>query len=344
MAPKRRAIPLFLALALCFSCLFSCAEKGVLSYGSQSLSSDLFTYALTLNKTKTLATLLGSSQNLEDDPAIWTTDLGDGTTYADTVLDNTLSTMKMTLFYCTYAEEQGITLSAEEEQSVKESVEEIVSSFSSRKAFDEYMQTYGFDYDLIYRYYELDTLSQAGMRAYFQHPLTSLTEADVKAYYTEHYVTLLYLYVNETDMTLSNGKTVPLSEEQKAERSTYFEDAKAAVDAGGALGDWLEKSDDSTFSDKEKKTLLKSNVTPSALSAFVEEMDEGQTVVFSGEKGRYLVQKFETDEDFFEEYYEALLLSVISEREAVLLEEKKDDFVLNSSYFDHVNVADLAIF
>lgn len=343
MSLKTRILSLFLALALSLPPLVSCSGRAVLSCGSQSMDERLFSYALTLNKTKSLATIKGSSQNLVDDEAIWTTDLGDGTTYADMVLESTVKTLKMTLFYADYALQNDVTLSADEKAAVDENLKTILASFEDRAAFDSYMASYGFDYDLLHRYYTLDALSQAGMRAYYAHPLTSLTSADVKDYYKEHYATYIYFFVNETDTLLSNGKRVPLSEEDRAEKAALFEKVQKDVKSEEDFKRWLDKSDDNVFADQKAVTTLLSSA-PQGLVRDLKEADEDSLFVAEGEKGRYLVYKAELSEDYFNENSQGLLLTLISEREDVLLEEQEDLFFKDEAFLKTVNVATLKIF
>ncbi|MBQ2252534.1 MAG: hypothetical protein II328_00970 [Clostridia bacterium] len=343
MSLKTRILSLFLALALSLPPLVSCSGRAVLSCGSESLDERLFSYALTLNKTKTLATLRGSSQNLVDDEAIWTTDLGDGTTYADMVLESTLKTLKMTLFYADYAQQNDVTLSADEKAAVDENLNTILKSFENRAAFDSYMGSYGFDYDLLHRYYTLDALSQAGMRAYYAHPLTSLTSADVKAYYEEHYATYIYFYVNETDVLLQNGKRVPLTDEDKKEKAALFEQVQKDVQTEEDFKKWLDRSDENVFSEKKAETTLFSDV-PQAFAKELKEAEEESLFVAQGEKGRYLVYKAELSEDYFSKHSQAFLLTLISEREDVFLTEQKDLFYKDDEFFATVNVATLKIF
>ncbi len=343
MALKTRSLCLFLALLLGVLPLCACAQNTVLSYRGVTLDERLFSYALTLTKTKMLSTLTGTTQNLTDDPSIWTTDLGDGETYADVALENTLKTMKMTLFYAAYAKEEDLVLGKEEKESAKENVENIVSSFGSRDAFDSYMSGYGFDYDLILSYYELDALSQLGMRSYYNHPLTSLTQADVQTYYEENYVTAVYLYVNETDVTLQNGKTVPLDEAEKKERTAFFEAAKKGIESGKPFSDYLEKSDAFSHEEGEADTFLLSSVSPIALQTALKEATENELFEVKAAKGRYLVRKEALSESFLEKNSDALLLKLISDREDALL-ESEDGFVLNEAYFASLDIANLAVF
>ncbi len=345
MALKTRVLCLLTALFLLAGALTSCSGKTVLSYGSQKLDERLFRYALTLNKTKTLSNITGTSQGLTDDPSVWTTPLADGSTYGQLVLNETLDMLKMTLFYCDYAKKNGISLSETEKAEALANVQKVVSSFPSRAEFDRYMKTYGFDYDLLCRYYELDALSQAGMRAYYNHPLTSLTKADVRAYYEENYVRAVYLYVNETETTLPNGKTVLLSEEEKATRTAFFDEAEEAIRGGKPFSDYMKESDTvSSFADGKLRTFLSSSVMPEELkTAFVSSpLDE--ISVYQGEKGRYLIQRVTLDEEYFEENTNAMTLVLISEREAVILQEQKDSFLLDQAYFDSVDLTTLAIF
>lgn len=346
MALKTRVLSLFAALFLLASSLCSCAGKTVLSFGNQTLSERLFSYALTLNKTKMLSEILGSNQNMTDDPAIWTTALDEsGETYGDLLINRTLDTLKMTLFYCDYAKKNGITLSAEDEKSALANVNKVVSSFPSRKDFDTYMKKYGFDYELLCRYYTLDALSQAGMRAYYQNPKTSLTKADVRAYYEKEYLRAIYLFVNETDTTLANGKTVNLTEAEIAERKAFFDKAHDAILNGASFADYLKDSDTSSaFEAGQARTFLASKATPEELKKALLDAPVGTLSTHQGQKGRYLILREELDDAFFEENYEAMTLVLIAERETVILQENEASFVKNQAYFSSVDVANLAIF
>ena len=207
------------------------------------------------------------------------------------------------------------------------------------------MKKYGFDYDLLCRYYEMDSLSQAGMRAYYNNPLTSLTKADVKAYYEENYVRGIYLYVNETETTLPNGKTVALTEEEKAERTAFFNEAEEAVRGGAEFADYMKQSDTaSSFSDGNMRTFARSSISPEELKTAFSLAPMDELFVYQGTKGRYLVHRTQPDEDYFNENTDSMTLMLISEREEVILEEQASSFRFDPSYFDSFDVANLAIF
>ena len=340
----RFAALLLAVLTVAFS-LASCAAPGVLSYGETAADARLFTYALTLTKTQTLAALSGSSTELEDSPELWKTDTGSGKTYGDLVLEKTLSTFEMTLFYANWAKENGVTPDEELKANTRETISKILSTFSSRKEFDRYMGTYGFDYDLICRYYELDALSTAGMRAYYQYPATSLTQADVKAYYRENFVTCLYLAVNEKNQTLANGKTVPLTEDEKAERTAFFEKAAEDVKAGGDLAGWVKRNGQSEFGEEPAAaTYQLSSVSPAELREALTEMDEEEVRAVETPGARYLVKRFKPDENYFEENTDALFSAVVSLREKEILQEHGGEFVKNETFFSELDISSLPIF
>ncbi|MBR6530401.1 MAG: hypothetical protein IKT43_03200 [Clostridia bacterium] len=344
MALKTRVTALVFALFFLALTLVSCAGTPVISCGKQSYDARLFSFALTLSKTQTLAKIQGTSQNLQDDASIWTTDLGDGSTYADLVLSSCLNTVKMTLFYANYATERGAELSKEEEAAAMQNVTAILNTFSTRQEFDSYMAKYGFDYDLIRRYYLLDMLSQKGMRLFYNSTDTSLTNDDVRAYYEENYVSAIFFYVNETDVLLSNGKTVPLTDEEKAEKAAFFDKAHKQISEGGSFADFMKDSDGGQFEDGKVQTFLLSSVSPEGLRDKLSSMQEDSLSVYQGEKGRYLIYKAALSEEFYEENSGTMTLSVISLREEEILSEKTHLFTQDDTYFNSIDVANLAIF
>lgn len=344
MPNRHRLLALFLCLCLVCGALSSCAGGGVLSYGSQSLDERFFTYLLTMNKTQTLAALYGTTSSLTDNAEIWSSEAREGVTYGEAVVEETLNTLKMTLFYCDYAEKNGLSLSAEERAAAEKSLQSVVSSFESRAAFDAYMKPYGFDYDLLRRYYELDALSSVGMRAYYQYPATALTQADVRSYYADNFVTLLFYYANETDVTLPNGKVAPLTEEEAAARRAAFDAVETAVRGGAPLSSFLEDSDFTGFESGEAETVPLSSVTPSALATALSQMEEDSLQTVTAGKGRYLIWRAPLDDAYFEENQDALLLAVLTEREEALLAEHEADFLLSESFFSSLDVASLPIF
>lgn len=345
MALKTRVLCFLFALFFVCLPLCSCAAHGVVSYGSQTLDDRLFSYALTLNKTQTLSKITGTSKDLTDDESIWSSTLSDGSTYADLVLSSTLKTMKMTLFYCDYAKKNNISLTEEERAAALENVTAIVDSFSSREAFDKYMSAYGFDYDLLCRYYLQDYLSQKGMRAYYKNPLTSLTQADVLRYYEEEYVTAAYLFVNTKVKTLPNGKTMLLTEEEISSARALFRNLEEQAQNGVPFSEFLSTAEvKCPFEGGLASTFLLSSVLPVNLNAALKEKDAGTLFSVEEEDGLYLVKKEEISQDFFNENLDALTLSLISVREEELLKEKDSDFFVDTAYFDSIDIATLAIF
>lgn len=346
MMLRKRAALLLFAPAFLLSFLVSCAQNAVVfSFGSQSVTKRLFSYALTLSKTQTLATLSGSAAEMEDRPEIWETPAADGKPLGDLVREQTEKSVSLMLFYADYAAQKGISLSAEERAAVTAQVDEIVAHFDSESAFRRYMAAYDIDYDLLVRYYELDALCAAGMRAYYAAAPTSLTEADVRDYYRQNYVTCLFVFYDLTDRLLENGKTVPLTEAQKAQKQAQIEAARSALLEGAPLSDFLAESDESTFSDGVPQTFSRADLASDALFDALFALADGESAELYADGGLYLMQKEALSDAYYEENLSGALLYAVKDlRERAILEENAAAFWRDDDALASFSVAALPVF
>lgn len=224
---KRPYSLLTLILALCLLvgtalCLSSCGDNSpvILRFGQQYLTENEFTYEMALSKTQYLT----ENSLTEDDPLLWAQKLSDGSTVGEACMAQLKKSLVLRLYFADLAQTKGYGLTQEEEDLVRQSVDKMVSNFSTRAEFDGYMGAFGVGYDQILRLMRQQYLSQKGQALCFaQGAPMEVTQQDAVEYFTKNFVTLKHVYVNNVDRTYPNNKTVPLTPEQTEEQNAKIE-------------------------------------------------------------------------------------------------------------------------
>lgn len=340
MPPKFRATALVCALCVFLNVFCACsAQKTVLSYRSQTLSERLYRYSLMLQKTKTLSAITGTTENLEDSEELWLAEDAAGVPLGEKLLQSVYDEACISLFYKDYAAQNGVEPTKEKLAEARQNADNIVAAFSSRAAFDRYMQPYGADYDLILDYYTDLAKTEAGMKAYFSAPVTALTPADCRAYFRDRYLTCRFFFISLAAKTLPNGKAVPLSDEERAAAEEEIERLTLALEQNEPIGEGV---DEGVFSDGAARTIPLSLI-PDELRGALRDASPG---VFSLEtdKGVYVCEKCAFEEDAFDTFADEIYTAAVSEREEAILAEHGAQFVKNEAFFAALSAAKIPIF
>ncbi len=364
----KRIISLILALSMLFACLFiaGCSGKSyqpLITYGTKSISVNMFTYLLSQAKTMALYTLMGQTT---DAPEAWDTDTGK--LLADYIKEDAVSTAMSVVYYAQMAEENGISLTEEDKKQIQDNLDTLVESHGSKNALNTAMASYGVNYDIIKEYFTLQLLAQKGMSFVLgengTHPITN---DDYLEYYNENFATLRHISLNNINKLADTGKTTVLTDDEKAAVEKKADDIMLSVASGDDLSVFAADSNDAlmeAYPDGLTIPLLPDMLYQLAYTAEQEgtfnvfglyyylltnvegfndtakTLSQGEVKRMDTQKGIYILQKMPLNMEMFELYKEIMIANATLEpiKTKQLIKSLESEFVVDQATLDTFTV------
>ncbi|MBE6551565.1 MAG: hypothetical protein E7665_05450 [Ruminococcaceae bacterium] len=348
---KRRLITLFTLLTVAFSfVLTSCSsvlDGPAMKYKDIVIPEGCFSYSVSQTKTSYMLYLTGASSTaeLEDYPALWEfVPAEDGVTIGEVVMEEIVKSQKLILFFASYANEKGITLTDEEKKSVKSEMDtSITTNFKSRSVFNEALKTYGLNYDMLLEYNTLQLLASKARDIYFsQSGESEITEETMKNYYEMNYYTSTHIFVN--NKTVSMSDTTPLSEDEAKKKTDKANDILKKVQNGEKFESFLSETDEETENTSEQTiTFSEYELGFTDFSDAVSKTKIGEVTMLETSAGIYLIKRQKLDTDHFETFKENIFITIADERSTELIDNAESEFVLYDDVIaaHHVTLAPL---
>lgn len=241
----KRIISLVLVAVMLLSCAAFCGcsheeYQSLITYGAKTVNTNTFTYILT--QAKTLA--LYSFGQTSDSSEVWDTEAGQA--LAQYIFDDAVNTAMSLVYYADVAEQNGVTLTKDEEKEIKDSLDDLMSSYNvDKKGLNSMMAEYGMNYNLLTEYYKLQKLANKGKTLVLGEGGThAITDDDYMEYYTANYYTIRHLNLNNINKVGENGKEVILTDDEKAAVNAQADDIELSLAAGATLVDYADVSSD----------------------------------------------------------------------------------------------------
>ncbi|MBE6688915.1 MAG: hypothetical protein E7588_06520 [Ruminococcaceae bacterium] len=371
----KRIISCILALVMVLSAVLlagcSSGEKyqPLITYGTRSVSTNMFGYILSQAKTMALYSLGQTA----DAPEVWETD--GGKILADYITEDAVSTAMSLVYYASAADAAGEKLTEEDVKKTEENLEALMTGYNVNKSgLNSIMANYGVNYDILKEYYSLQQLAAKG-KSYVLGEGGSypITDRDYLDYYNKNYVTLRHLNLNNINKVGANGKEVLLTDEEKAQVEAQAASIEAGLAAGQQLSEFAALSTDALLeaypdgltlptennilyamayaAEQEKSAFnvfglyyyLLNNVEGFAETALAGEM--GKVTRMDTDKGIFFVEKMPLNQDMFPLYKEIMKedgsLEPIKTKE--LMKAKESEFVIDTATLDTFTVKGTAV-
>jgi len=335
---KKNSIALILALSFIALFLCSCSSVSsspVITYKGISVKEGAFSYSVSQTKTSYILYLTGADTvaDIEDIPALWGfAPAEDGLTIGQVVMDEIIASQKMILFFAAYANENNITLTAEEKNKVKSDMDSsIEKNFKSKAVFEEAVKVYGIDYDMLKEYNELQLLAAKARDIYFSEDGTDvITDEDMNKYYEENYYTTQHIFINNKSVSMTDD--TPLSEEKAAEKTALAESIMKQIEEGADMDGFL------SMTDEELEDVKDQTITFSAYEIGFEEYVNAASSSKTGEikkietaGGIYIIKKLDLDKEHFDTYKENIRSLISEERAKKAIAERDSEFIIDKA-------------
>lgn len=360
MKTLKRTTAFALCAILLLSALLSCDRSGgngngnettppegaVVSYKGLSITKPMYEYELAMQKSTLLYNYFGMFN--QDVPELWTQKI-DGGELGAIFLDSIVSNMKKTLYYASYAQENGSPLGETEERTIQSQLDTLYQRFGSQQAYEEFIGGYGITLDDVIAYTRIGMLYEQGndMVYGYQGPKLISTEA-LQKYYDEKYITTRHIYINTVSKDDGTGSYVALSEEEVAAKKASAETIYAEATAEGAdFAALAETYTEDTNAENWPDGFTFTSGT-FGLAAYEEQtlgvMEIGQIKKFEVEGvGIFIVKRYELDQamfDYFDYQIEEILINEGMQED---IEAAAADFAVDQKVIDETSMKDVPV-
>ncbi|MDD2268170.1 MAG: peptidylprolyl isomerase [Eubacteriales bacterium] len=293
-----------IALALVAVSLFvvtSCSKSSVtlMEYDGASLSSGMFSYGLSLNKTQVLYNFgIGA-----DNATIWGYDAGNGKTIGQAVYDNYVENCKLNLVADAMLKELGAKESDETVSYLNSIYDANVSVQGSVAKLDVYLADFGLNAAELKEYYRLSTKFYDLIDYYYgDEGAEKLTE---KQYYddltSEYNLVQHILYKNSKSIleeSTNTSKTVSMTEEEVAALKEEIEaKVKQITDGEKTYEDFISENQDGNL---EYLVTDNGSFVPEFEKA-AKEMTDGEIRIVESQFGFHVMRKVAITEEKYAE-------------------------------------------
>ncbi len=315
-------------VALVFSVLFlfvSCNSKEfgssaitVMEYEGEKMSSGLFGFAFSYNKTNYLY-MLGSydgADYVQDTEAFWSTMAEDGVTFGESVTQDIIDHCKMVLIASDMSVDYGVSLTEDDIETAENELNELIASFGSEKKFNKHLEKFGIDADDVLEYLKKKYLIIALQnKLSINDGLCEVSSSDITDYVEEKYIKVRHIYF---DNSKHNDKAYE-------ELSAICEQ----LNSGEKKLDDVAKLSEDTFIESNPNGVLTEKATlHNDYLESAEMLEKGKYGVVKISSGAYLIEKLEISDDDIEENFDAFYSAVSDIKFSALI----------STYYDGVEV------
>ena len=335
-----------LLLLISFSLLFvtlSCsnekedsgnADIEVMSYNEHSMSSGLFGFVFSYNKTNYLQLLAeyNGTDYIEDTETFWDTLAEDNVTFGDSVKQDIIDHCKMVLISSSMAAEYGVSLSDDDIEMANNELNDIISIFGSEKKLNNHLKKYGINADDVLEYLKKkyliialqDKLSSEG-------GLCEIVDDDIWDYVKQTYIKVKHVYFDDAE---HDGK----AHEELQELCNALNSGEKKFD------DIAELSEDTFISSNPDGALVGIDTLNDEYRKCAESLEVGKYAVVKIDSGAYLITVLDITEDDIEENFEALYSDVSDIKFSDLISTYYDSVEINSTEISKYDIVTAEIF
>ncbi len=220
--------------------------EGLLVYKNNAIPGGIFMFLLSQSKSTYIYSTTG---NFTDDKTLWSRTSDDGTTMGEILFNETLDSALSILYYADIAEQNGITLTKDEDDEIIDILDTMVQSYGSRTQFNNEMIRFGVGYNTLRDFYRLEALAQKGADSVLNEGGSDpITDDELLDYYKNNFITLRHIYFNTAYDDPESGE--PLTQEQKDAKSKRADEILDLVNnKGKKLSDFKDESEDGIIND-----------------------------------------------------------------------------------------------
>jgi len=328
------------------SCSSSVESYEVLTYNGKSITNNSYNYELSVTKTTFLYSYMGDSSNISDVSEIWDVEISKGITLSDSLKESVYRTSLLKLFYFDYAEKNGISLSDTDLKEIDDSCNKIKNAFKSNGEFLDYLLPYSLDDELLLQYLKEEKLAaKVKTKVFTSGGEFYIPDSQIIDVFHNTYATIKHVYINNVNKTLLNGKTIPLTEDEKAEKQTLIDSILLRLENGENINDLIsEQSQDEFYKSRPNGlTFRKGETGINEIDTAVFNSSVGDIFAVYTTSGAYIIEKLPLYEMAIADVISKLRNEIIYEKENEFLKTIQNGIVKNMQFFDGIDVKSLPL-
>lgn len=291
-----KKVLLFLLVLATLLPLASCGGNDVvvIEYNGEKMTSGVFSYMLSENKSYLLA-MYGYSDSAD----LWNYVIdSNGTTIGDNFKQQIVETAKNLVIAKALAKEYGITISDENKAAVQKVVDECIATYGSKAKWGMYLTKFGIDIDEFVQYMEDNYLvNQVAEYICSANGPYPVDESKLFEGYKEKYSYVQHILFNlEFKHKNDEGKKVVMTAEEKAARKKELEELAVKMTNGEAKWeDYVSQNEDSGTT----YTVTDDNTYVEAFQKAALDMEVGEYRLVETEYGYHLMNRLELTEEVY---------------------------------------------
>ena len=282
-------------------------DSKVFVAGKYSISSRLYYYLLSYNKTDVLGSAITDNRRGEDTEEFWESVYDNsGITNKDYVIREVDKFCKNLVRSMLLLDKLGLEETDSAEETRKNLISE--SGFGSEEAFNKYYAAYGLTLDIYIEYVRYEAaMYQIYDYLFGKDGIDAITEDEAKQYFDENYVkfrsTMISFYKAD-----ENGYSVPKTEEEiikiKSDCAGYLVDIKNGVHD---FDYYTYLNEDYSVYDFPNGYIVKEGDMDDSLIAAAKQLEIGECAVVETNYGVHIIKREEIGGTDFEDTYDSLL-------------------------------------
>lgn len=206
MKKSKRIICVIAVIAILFTFGAGCSEiKGdtVMSYESYKITETMYSYWMAKYKT----TFLYIYNNSKDTTQFWSTEIEEGYTYEDFIVEYIETYAKNVLVAMYMFDNLKLSFSSSVKSSVNEKINELIDAYGTKADLNAYLGQYGLNVSTLEKIYYAEAKMNAVNEALFSEGATlAVTDDDREEYYKNNYHCANWIYIY-TEVKLKKDET-----------------------------------------------------------------------------------------------------------------------------------------
>ena len=310
----------------------SSADTKVFEYGSSYITSGLYGYIFSEEKTDYLYVSSEYAEYLSGSPvadtvSFWNKTASNGKTFAKLLTDNINDYCKELVTVKELASKNNVKVTNKEDLTkIDTIVEDLINDHGSENDLDLFLYKFGIKTSDLRNYYNDVFLIEALKDFYYgENGSRKIPDNEITGYFFDNYVKFTHIFIK---FGVTPGET---TEETRERAKTLFEDIKSGKEI------FEDHLDDSY--DKHDPVVLGKGEAYEEFEKAVFDAGTGEYIISEFDKGVYIVRKEELAESDISDSYQKIESALIDEAFGSYLKEFYDQIIINSTELSKYDIA-----
>lgn len=264
----------------------------------------------------------------EDTKELWTAKSEDGSTLSDVFTEALQTQLVETKLYVEQFDALGLSLSAEDEQTIQEAVAQVVEAYGTMTEFNEALSKGYYTYDeFVAEYYDSAKKSKVLKHYFGEEGENPVSLKDIKAYYNVNNAYIKFIYITKTDPETEEYLTGDALKDARDRANAALEAAQRKSEKD-LFPDLIEIHSDADLSAANGMVVNNSGAYNEKISEPAMALEMGEVALVETEEALMVIKRYDgtTDDVFTPAMQQQTLEEIRADEIAELLAQWKQDF------------------